>query len=57
MFAAAEGLEYRAPLRPGLGVRRAYETVRSLVPRLTQDRVLSNDIQTIAKAIRSGAFE
>jgi histidine ammonia-lyase len=57
LLAAAEGLEYRQPLKPGVGVRRAYEIVRANVPRLTQDRALSNDIQKIAKAIRQGEFE
>jgi histidine ammonia-lyase len=56
LLAAAEGLEYRAPLKPGLGVRRAYEVVRSHAPRLTQDRALSSDIQKIAAAIRLGEF-
>lgn len=57
MMTAAEGLEYRAPLQPGRGVRQAHEIVRSHVPRLTRDRALSNDIQLIAKAIRDGEFE
>ena len=57
LLAAAEGLEHRAPLQPGRGVRRAYETVRSLVPRLTRDRALSQDIQKIAGAIRDGDFD
>jgi histidine ammonia-lyase len=57
LIAAAEGLEYRQPLQPGRGVRRAYEIVREIVPRLTRDRALSSDIQQIAEAIRRGRFE
>jgi histidine ammonia-lyase len=57
LLAAAEGLEYRQPLKPGLGVRRAHQIVRANVPRLTQDRALSNDIQKIAGMIRNGEFE
>lgn len=57
LLAASEGLEHRAPLRPGLGVRRAYEIVRSNAPRLTRDRSLSPDIEKIAEAIRRGEFE
>ena len=56
LFAAAEGLEYRAPLKPGRGVARAYEIVRSHVPRLTRDRALSSDIEKIATALRRGEF-
>jgi histidine ammonia-lyase len=57
LIAAAEGLEYRQPLQPGRGVRRAYEIMREIVPRLTRDRALSSDIQQIAEAIRRGRFE
>ncbi|HEX8650738.1 MAG TPA: histidine ammonia-lyase [Pyrinomonadaceae bacterium] len=57
MLAAAEGLDYRAPLQPGKGVRRAYEVVRSLAPRLTRDRSLSPDMQKIAASIRRGDFD
>jgi histidine ammonia-lyase len=56
LLASAEGLEYRKPLQPGKGVRRAYEIVRGIVPRLTRDRSLSKDIQQVAEAIRRGAF-
>ena len=57
LLAAAEGLEYRAPLRPGRGARKAYETVRAHAPRLTRDRPLSRDIERIAEAIRRGDFD
>ncbi len=48
LLAAAEGLEYRKPLKPGRGALNAYNHVRSLVPRLTNDRVLSEDIELLA---------
>ena len=57
LITAAEGLEYRAPLQPGRGVRRAYEVVRESVPRLTRDRSLAPDIERVAEAIRRGDFE
>jgi histidine ammonia-lyase len=57
LLAAAEGLEYRLPLKPGRGVRRAFEIVRAHAPRLEQDRPLSPDIQRIAKAIREREFD
>lgn len=57
LLAAAEGLEYRAPLRPGRGVERAFDAVRAHAPRLTRDRSLSADIESIAAAIRSGTFD
>jgi histidine ammonia-lyase len=57
LITAAEGLEYRAPLQPGRGVKLAQEIVRRHVPRLTSDRVMTGDIETIAEAIRAGEFD
>ena len=57
LITAAEGLEYRAPLQPGRGVKQAYNLVRAHVPRLTADRALSHEIQEIAEAIRNGEFD
>ena len=57
LITAAEALEYRAPLAPGRGVKRAHEIVRSHVPRLTADRSMSRDIEAIARAIRDGEFD
>ncbi|HUQ32601.1 MAG TPA: histidine ammonia-lyase [Pyrinomonadaceae bacterium] len=56
LLAAAEGLEYRQPLQPGRGVRRAYEIVREYAPRLTDDRALSTDIRQLSEAVRRGRF-
>jgi histidine ammonia-lyase len=57
LITAAEGLEYRVPLQPGRGVKQAYEIVRHHVPRLTNDRAMSGEIQLIATAIREGEFD
>ena len=57
LLAAAEGLEHRAPLRPGRGARRAYEAVRARAARLTRDRPLAHDIERIAAALRRGEFD
>jgi histidine ammonia-lyase len=57
LIAAAEGLEYRAPLKPGEGVRRAHERVRAQVARLTGDRPLAPDIVSTVAAIRRGDFD
>ncbi len=57
LITAAEGLEYRAPLQPGRGVRQAYAIVRRHVVRLTNDRAMSREIDAVAKAIRKGEFD
>ncbi|HSK62700.1 MAG TPA: histidine ammonia-lyase [Pyrinomonadaceae bacterium] len=57
LLAAAQALDYRAPLAPGRGVKEAHRIVRSLVEPLTTDRSMSGDIEKIAKAIIKGEFE
>jgi histidine ammonia-lyase len=57
LITAAEGLEYRAPLRPGRGVKQVYETIRRRVPRLTSDRAMSGEIEMVVHAIRNGEFD
>lgn len=54
---AAEGLEYRKPLAPGLGVQQAYDRVRRHVSLLSVDRSMSYDIEKIIQAIRNGEFD
>ena len=57
LLAAAQGLEYRRPLKSGAGVERAFATVRKFSPPLTHDRPLANDIARVAEAIRRGDFD
>ncbi|HEV2582505.1 MAG TPA: histidine ammonia-lyase, partial [Ktedonobacteraceae bacterium] len=57
LMCAAQMLEFRKPLKPGLGVLAAYDIVRSHVTRLEEDRVLTPDIDSLTKAIYEGAFE
>jgi histidine ammonia-lyase len=56
LMCAAQGLEYRKPLRPSRQIERAYAVVRSLTPHLEQDRVLGPEIEALAAAVRTGAF-
>lgn len=57
LICGAEGLEYRAPLQPGKGVKRAVEIVRRHVARLTIDRSMSAEIETVANAVRDTQFD
>lgn len=57
LMAAAQGLDYRKPLRPAKALGAAQETVREVVAPLTTDRELSHDIMALAAAVRDGAFE
>src|SRR6266571_5317742 len=57
LLAGAEALEHRHPLKSGVGVERAFATVRKIAKPLTRDRPLSGDIARVAEAIRRGDFE
>jgi histidine ammonia-lyase len=57
LLAAAEGLEFRRPLKGGAGVEQAYERVRNLSPMVEADRSMSSDIARVATAIREGVFD
>jgi histidine ammonia-lyase len=56
LLAGAQGIEFLAPLEPGVGARAAHAFVRSLSPTVIEDRPLAADIETLAAAIRSGAL-
>ena len=57
MMSAAQGLDYRQPLKPAREVEQARAAVRNSVPRLAEDRILSTDIERLATEIRTGAFD
>ena len=56
LMCAAQGLEYRLPLKPSVEVGRAYEAVRTVAPHLHEDRQLSKDIDALTAALQRGAF-
>jgi histidine ammonia-lyase len=55
LLAGAQAVEFLAPLEPGIGVRAIRRFVRSLSPRLRDDRPLGEDIERVAAAIRDGS--
>ncbi|MEY2551848.1 MAG: histidine ammonia-lyase [Verrucomicrobiota bacterium] len=57
LLTAAEGLEFRRPLKAGVGVEQAYERVRRISPPVEADRSMSADIARVAAAIREGVFD
>jgi histidine ammonia-lyase len=56
LMCAAQMLEFRKPLKPGVGVQQAYERVREYVPKLEHDRTLAPDIVVLTKAVKEGVF-
>ncbi|MDQ4036127.1 MAG: histidine ammonia-lyase [Chloroflexota bacterium] len=53
---AAQGLDFRRPLKPGAGVRRAHAIVRSRVTHLDVDRSPAPDIAAARELVRAGAL-
>ena len=53
MMCAAQGLDYRLPLKPSPAVAAAHATIRAAVPHLAEDRIPAPDIQVIANLIRT----
>ncbi|HYC50450.1 MAG TPA: histidine ammonia-lyase [Gemmatimonadaceae bacterium] len=56
LMCAAQGIDYRKPLKPARQVGRAHDKVRALVKPLEEDRVLAPDIASLANAIADGQF-
>jgi len=56
LMCGAQGIDFRAPLKPGTGVRAAHARVRELVAPLGKDRVLSADIEALKAAVAGGRF-
>jgi histidine ammonia-lyase len=56
LLAAAQGLDFLAPLATGLDARRAQELVRSVSKFVEADRSLANDIRRVSELIASGSF-
>lgn len=56
LMCAAEGLEYRRPLKSAPHVEQAWRRLRDHVPRLRGDRPLGGDLDTLTELVRSGTF-
>jgi histidine ammonia-lyase len=56
LLAAAQGIEFHAPLKTSDALQTALTKVRAVSPRLSQDRSLAPDIALVRALIESGAF-
>ena len=56
LLAACQGIDFLAPLRPGVEARKAYHIVRSLSKRVDSDRSLAPDIEAVSAAVETGKF-
>jgi histidine ammonia-lyase len=54
MLTAAQALDFRAPLKPGLGVRRAHALIREQVQHAREDYEVGADIDACTRLLRAG---
>ena len=57
LITAAQGLEFRRPLRSSNAVESAYDIVRTIVAPLSGDRSPSADLANIGEALLAGRFD
>jgi histidine ammonia-lyase len=56
LLAAAEGLDFRRPLKSSQPLELAHELIRSKIPRRLKDREFSGDIEIVRSLIRGEEF-
>jgi histidine ammonia-lyase len=57
LLAACQGIDLLAPLRTGKEAQKAHALVRSVSPRVEQDRSLAADIAAVARQIADGSYQ
>jgi len=57
LLCAAQGLDYRKPLKPGKQIEQALAGIRKIVPPLKADRPPATDINQLVQAIHEDLFE
>jgi histidine ammonia-lyase len=57
LMAAAEGIDFRRPLRSSAPLEEAHALIRAQVAPRLEDRVFSRDFEAVAKLISAGTFE
>jgi len=56
LLAAAQGIDFRRPLRSSAALEGAHAAIRAVAPHLDGDRYLALDIEAVTPLVRSGAF-
>jgi histidine ammonia-lyase len=57
LLAAAQGIDFRRPLKTSPELLKAMEAIRRRVPFLSEDRYFAPDINEAARLVRNGAFK
>jgi histidine ammonia-lyase len=56
LMAAAEGIDYHAPLRTSPGLQEIHTAVRSYSPHFTADRYWADEMSALQAAVLQGAM-
>jgi histidine ammonia-lyase len=56
LLAAAQGLEFRRPLKAGPAVEKAHRSIRERVPPLDEDRPPAPDLEAVRGLVRAGGL-
>ncbi|HVY85126.1 MAG TPA: histidine ammonia-lyase [Caulobacterales bacterium] len=56
LLAAAQGIDFHAPLKTSAPLRRAHERIRAVAPFLDHDRAMAPDIAAVRSLIERGAL-
>lgn len=56
MLCAAQGVEFLAPRKPGVGTSALHAAIREHVPYLSSDRILNEEIELMASLVTSPKF-
>ena len=54
LMCAAQGIDFRRPLRSSEAIETAHARIRADVPKLDGDRVLGPDLDALTHLVRSG---
>ena len=54
---AAQGVDFRGPLKTGMELLKAHAVIRSAVPELEVDRYMADDLAAGTELVMSGALE
>ena len=57
LLAAAQGLEFRRPLKSSKALEKVHAVIRVVVPALDEDRYMAPDIEAAKSLVQSGAFD
>ena len=52
-LAASQGIDFRAPLKPGIGTGKIYNQIRKTIPPVTKDRLMVGDVVKMKDLMRT----